>query len=186
MPPPEWMAWLRASREGDSEAFGWLVDRFKDSIFALCYGYVRRFHEAEDLAQEVFVRAFIGLERLQDLEKFPNWLNGISSNVCIDWLRKRKPEFVSLESVQPPETPDSALSLSIQQDKRHQARELDGAIRDLPLEGRQAVLLRYFGSLSYREIAEVLGVPVSTVRGQLYRATRSLRKRLFKTREETP
>lgn len=184
MEESEWMGRLEASRRGDVEAFGELVDQFQDAVFALAYGYVRRFHEAEDLAQEVFMRAFQSLNRLQHPAKFPSWLSGITSHVCIDWLRKRQPEGVSLEAVQAPEAPDSALGIALDEQKRKRARELDAAVQELTPECRQAVLLRFFAHRSYKEIAELTDVPTSTVRGQLYRATQVLRERMYKKLEE--
>lgn len=169
---------VKASQRGDVEAFGALVETYQGTVFAMAYSYVRRFHEAEDLAQEVFIRAFEGVGGLEKREKFPSWLGGITSNVCMDWLRRRKPEGVSLENVQPPEAPDPALGSLLNEQNRQIARELDAAIRELTPACRQAILLRYFENLSYKEIGAFLDVPVSTVRGQLYRATQALRKRV--------
>ena len=170
---------VNAARDGSREAFGELVERYKRMVASVAYGYVGRVEEAEELAQEAFVRAYSGLGSLERPEKFPGWLGGITAHVCIDRLRRRKREHVSLQDVEEPGDPAGPLDAAVSSERaREVTRALKRALDELSPECRECAVMRFLGEMSYSEIAQVQQVPTSTVRGRLYRATRHLRERL--------
>jgi RNA polymerase sigma-70 factor (ECF subfamily) len=172
---------VTAARGGDRGAFSVLVERFRRPVFALAYSYLRDATEAEDVAQEAFARSYLALGRLENPERFPSWLNGIVAHAAVDRLRERATAGAAAEPWRSPRhaqeaTPEEQASKAERQERL--ARALDNAMTELPEDSRRAVLLRFFSSMSYAQIAEFTSVPASTVRGQLYRATRHLRDKL--------
>ncbi len=79
--------------KGDREAFGEIVELFKDKVFQLCYRMLGNRHEAEDIAQEAFVRAYVNIHSFDQKKKFSTWLYRIATNLCIDRIRKKKPDY---------------------------------------------------------------------------------------------
>ena len=177
---------VQAAASGDKGAFQSLIDAFERRVLAVAYSYVHNFQVAEDVVQEVFLRAFLDLRKLKDSRKFAGWLGGIASHVSVDCLRKRKATRVSLDDPKLTAIPDSA---SGEPDEPVLSAEVisrvDAAIAELPEQTRICIMLRYFDGLSYAEIGEVLGVPASTVRGALYRGCNALRESLREVWEET-
>jgi len=174
-----------AASSGDKGAFQSLIDAFERRVFAVAYSYVHNFQQAEDVVQEVFLRAYLDLKKLKDSRKFAGWLGGIASHVSIDWLRKRKAMRVSLDDSKLKAIPDPAADdpdAPVISDEI--AQVVTRAVSELPEQTRTCVCLRYFEDLSYAEIGEVLGVPASTVRGSLYRGTKKLREELRGVWEE--
>lgn len=147
------------------EAFGELVERYRNSIQRQCFSRVRDHQHAEDLAQDVFIRAYLKLDQLSEPEFFPNWLRKIASNVCNEFLRSpaRREFATDLLPEQAACTLTPALSL---------------AERGLPEETRACVELFYNSGLSYSEIADTLHTTVKSVKGRLSRARAVLRKEL--------
>jgi RNA polymerase sigma-70 factor (ECF subfamily) len=172
---------VAAARNGDREAFAALIERYRHPVFALAYSYMRNAEEAEDVAQEAFARALSALPSLERPERFPSWLNGIAAHAAVDRLRQRATAGAAAEPwkdlrAPPAPTPEEAVARAERRGRISKA--LEAALGELPEESRRAVLLRFFAEMSYAQIAEFTAVPVSTVRGQLYRATRHLRDRL--------
>jgi RNA polymerase sigma-70 factor (ECF subfamily) len=167
---------VRAAASGNEGAFASLVERFQGPVFALAYSYLRDADEAEEVSQEAFVRAYTALGRLERPESFPSWLNGITAHAAVDRMRERGRSEDPWEGLKEPEGP--AEGLAGEERTELVAASIEAALSDLPEDCRRAALLRFFNDMTYSEIAELTSVPVSTVRGQLYRATRHLRERL--------
>lgn len=169
------MAWsdaelVQKTLAGDREAFGRLVDRHRRTVFALALQRGFQQAEADDLAQEVFVRAYKSLRALEDGKVFARWLYGIASHVCADAARvhKRRRGEVGLESA--PELEMATGSSPVDPDLDRESAEVLQALRELPEEQRVVLTLRYLESLSPKEIAERLGEPRGTVRSRLHHA----------------
>lgn len=182
---------VRLCLSGDKEAFGHLVRKYQGAIYAFAYHLVGDFTEAEDRAQESFIEAYKSLGSLQDAKKFGAWLRGITSRVCMNWLRSRKGEVAREqgEFIKSEEAEASGLMGRVPApDELQMDRELREAVRrgidSLPEQHRLVISLRYLEELSYKEIALFLELPTSTVRGMLYRASRELRKTLKDIGEE--
>ena len=165
-------------RDGDREAFAALIERHKRTVYGLAYRMLGNAADAEDAAQETFVRAYTRLDRYKPNGRFGAWIGTVCSHWCIDFLRARgrRPQTVALGKV--PESDrfisqvDGPEERALGRDARDEAqRWLDA----LPPRYRAVLVLRYFHDLSYAEIADTLGEPVSAVRMRLFRARNLLR-----------
>lgn len=173
------------ARSGDRSAFGQLVDLYKDKIFHLAYRMTGSRQEAEDIVQETFMRVYANLDKYDSRWKFSTWIFRIGNNLCIDRLRKRRPTW-SLDAENPDAdgvdgyamlptndaSPEDRMVLSEMQ------KNIRDAIAQLPDKYRSVVVLRYLQDLSLNEIADILELPVSTVKTRLHRGRESLRRKL--------
>jgi len=153
-----------ASQDGDDRAFGELVKRYQQFIIRQAYGYLGDNESAKDAAQDIFVKAYEGLPYLENADYFKSWLYRIGRNHCLNLARRRKFED-DYQNI--PETVvDSNLDLKLMIQK---------GIRRLDETSQEASILRYYQELKYEEIAELLNIPLSTVKVRLYRAKQSLK-----------
>jgi len=170
---------------GDAEAFGELVRRWERRIFALTYGMLGREEDARDATQETFIAAFRNLRGFRGEAKVSSWLHRIAVNQCISRQRRAK---VRSESALEDEQDNGAASFATPVTESP-ARVVEGrqetlavrrAINSLPLELRQVVVMKEFEELTFREISDALGLPLSTVKSRLYTALKQLQMRLQK------
>ena len=166
---------LRA-RRGETEAFGELVRRTQTAVFNVCYRLTGERREAEDMAQETFIRAY---ERLGtfDLERpFLPWIRRVAANLCLNHLSDRTPENAELNEEHDKRDAGESPSALVEQ------HELSGRIRaallTLPPRYRVVIELRHFQDLSYDEIARTLDCPMSDVKSDLFRARKMLAEKL--------
>lgn len=176
----------RAASHGDRTAFATLVERHSGRVYRTLYQIVGHDQDAQDLAQEVFLRLYRSLDLYRGDAAFTTWLHRLTVNMALDWLRarKRRPLQVPLE---PPagetEAPVRELradgptpeEVAVQEERREDLRQ---AIMNLGPDYREVVMLYHFQHLSYQQIADRLGVPARTVETRLYRAKRQLREAL--------
>src|SRR5215510_10106876 len=101
MADPDTLQWVQAALQGDQDAFAEIVYAFQDSVYNLCYRMLGERGEAEDAAQEAFLRAYLNLQRYDSARSFKTWLLSIASNYCIDRLRRRRLQWLSLEEPMP-------------------------------------------------------------------------------------
>lgn len=162
----------------DREAFANLVEKYKAAVYNHCYRRLHSPEEAEDAAQEVFLRAYNQLHTYQFGRRFSSWLLSIAAHYCIDLLRRRRPTM-DLDSIafwkssDQPEPEEFALT----EETRDEVRDL---LKKLPDKYASVVALRYWQDMSYSEIAEVTGLSVGTVKTRLFRARELLAKELDK------
>jgi RNA polymerase sigma-70 factor, ECF subfamily len=167
---------VTAALQGDQSAFAELVIRYQSAVYNMAYRMLGDSSEAEDAAQEVFVRAWNQLRTFQTDRRFSTWLLSIASHYSIDLLRRRKPQapldgvalYVQSDEPEPDE-------LVLKQEQREMVREL---VASLPDKYRSVTLLRYYGDMSYDEIARATGLTESAVKTQLHRARRMLAEKL--------
>ena len=182
------------AREGSERAYRELVRRYERPIFSLIYRMVRDRELAEDLAQETFVKALNALDSYRPEFKFSSWIFKISNNAAIDHLRRRELDTLSLEGSPHAATPDAVEATALQIGDRGEtpldvveAKELGGeieqAIARLRPEYRQCILLRHVEGRAYEEIAEILDLPLGTVKTYIHRARNELRTYLAHLRE---
>jgi RNA polymerase sigma-70 factor (ECF subfamily) len=173
-------AWIEQALTGDRAAFGQLVRAYERPVYNLTYRMLGDHAEAEDAAQETFLRAYTKLATYEPGRKFVNWLLSIASHHCIDRLRRkgRAPQL-SLEGPLPPQwltstapRPDQVVD---QREERDQVRE---SLDALPPDYRAAIILRYWYDLSYREIASAMDTTESAIKSRLHRARRMLAQEL--------
>jgi RNA polymerase sigma-70 factor (ECF subfamily) len=173
-------AWIEQALKGDRAAFGQLVRAYERPVYNLTYRMLGDPAEAEDAAQEAFLRAYTKLATYQPELKFVNWLLSIASHHCIDRLRRRgRAPQLSLDGPLPPQWVTSNAPLPDQVVSKKQDRErVQRSLDTLPAAYRAAIVLRYWYNLSYREIAGVMDTTESAIKSRLHRARRMLAEEL--------
>lgn len=163
----------RATR-GDAQAFTELVRRYQNAVYRLCLRYGAE--EAQDLAQETFMRAFVHRERFDPSRPIAPWLLTIARRLCIDRIRKHKPLLKGDDEPLDPADPhpDAEAALAT----REQLGQLKQAHSKLADGPREAIALYHWEGLSYDEIAKILDVPIGTVMTWLHRGRAQLKKAL--------
>lgn len=173
--------------KGDSTAFDELVRRYKDRIYNVVYRFLGNHEDAQDAAQEVFIRAYRGLEGFKGDAKVYTWLYSIAANISRNRLRdggrKGRDKGSSLEALEEKAAVGSVARERLDTPRtRAEAKELEEVLQtcleELPDHYRMAFILRTYEDLSYEEIAEVMGCPAGTVKSRLNQARRMLRDRL--------
>jgi RNA polymerase sigma-70 factor (ECF subfamily) len=168
--------WLVRALEGDDSAFTQLVETYHRPVYNLCYRMLGNAGDAEDAAQESFLRAYKSLKRYDPNRSFATWLLSIASHYCIDQLRKRRFNSFSIddedhawmEPSDPGPNPEKTFLIS---EKQSQVQAL---LDHLGPKDRSAVIMRYWYNYSYEEIAEALSLTISAVKSRLHRARREL------------
>ncbi|MGZ4106332.1 MAG: RNA polymerase sigma factor SigW [Tumebacillaceae bacterium] len=177
---------VKRAQKGDRLAFAELVELYKDKLYNLGYRMMGNPQEAEDVAQEAFMRAFANLAKYNNSHKFSTWIYRIATNLCIDKMRKKKADF-SLDAELPGEDSGGDMYTRIAAPDRtpeeevvraETQEEVQRAIEALPENYRAAVILKYMHDLSLQEIADILEVPVSTVKTRIHRGREALRNGL--------
>jgi RNA polymerase sigma-70 factor, ECF subfamily len=170
---------IEAWRNGEREAFDRLVERYQRDVYRLCFRYVNDHHDASDMAQEVFLRAYRALEKFRGDSAFSTWLYRIAVNTCLSFRSARRPPGEELpESL--PDLREGALD-GIEREER--ARRVRVAIQDLPEKQRATLILKMYHDLSHEEIAGVMGSSVGTVKANLFHALSKLKRRLSRGKE---
>ncbi|RUS46976.1 RNA polymerase sigma factor [Cohnella sp. AR92] len=174
---------IREARRGSKDAFAILVHRFKDHVYRYAYGMIGDRMEAEDIAQEAFLKCFAALPRLENEFSFVSWLNRIVSNLCADRLRKRSKERLKAASVEALDAIEIS-SAQEQQRVRNLKMTIEEAMKQLSLDHRQIILLHDVQGFRYEEIARMLEIPVGTVKSRLNSARLALRLAMRRGEEE--
>jgi RNA polymerase sigma-70 factor (ECF subfamily) len=170
------------ARSGDERAFRGLLQKYERAVFSICLRMVRNREEASDLSQEAFIKVFGSLDRYNPQYAFSSWLFKITSNLCIDHLRKRRVDTFAMDEpidgergeiqrqyVAPDPTPEETLS------RAETMQRLEAAITALPEHYRIMLVLRHQEDLSYEEIATTLEIPLGTVKARIHRAREMLK-----------
>lgn len=176
---PVILEWVNAALEGDQDAFAELVYTYQDAVYNLCYRMLSERTEAEDAAQEAFLRAYLNLQRYDPSRSFKTWLLTIASNHCIDRLRRRRIQWLSIEEPLP------SMSLSADEPEpeefaiiREKTKAVQGLLDQLNPDYRAAVILRYWYDYSYTEIADILDTTESAIKSRLFRARQILAEKM--------
>src|SRR4029079_2305114 len=179
------------SRTGDTESFNQLILRWERPIYALAYRVIGREEEARDVCQEAFLRAFRALPGFKGQAKFSSWLYRITLNLCRDWIRRQRRAPVS----QMPEDTDVLEMAAARgpvesiQDlvaRRELSAVVEEAMALLPDEQRTAIILKEYHGMTFQEIADLQGCPLSTVKTRLYQGLSVLRRHLEKNGRMAP
>jgi RNA polymerase sigma-70 factor (ECF subfamily) len=187
--PKEDAVLIREFCEGDKAAFDSLVLKHKDRLFNLCYRLLGDYEEANDSAQETFIKVYRSLRNFRLESAFSTWLYRIAVNTCKNKLKssafRQKRRMVPLEnpisanrSTPSREIQDDSQSPAMALEKKERMRVIQEAINALPAEQREVVTLRDIEGFSYEEVARITGFNLGTVKSRLARARLSLRKRL--------
>jgi RNA polymerase sigma-70 factor, ECF subfamily len=171
---------------GDRDLFTVLVSRYEKRVVNYVYRITHRYEEAHDLAQEIFVKVYLALDRYDSKYQFSTWLFRIAQNSAIDALRKKSISEVPLarpvdedpgggkerEFADSGVTPERALKV------KQLGAAIDRAVENLPMDYRELIQLRHFAELSYEEIASMKKLPLGTVKNKLFRARNLLKEAL--------
>jgi len=170
--------------EGDRDRFTELVRRYEKRLVNYVYRITHRYEEAHDLAQEIFVKVYLALDRYDPKYQFSTWLFRIAQNASIDALRKKSLPEVPLsrptedEPQKEREFADTGISPYRALKNKQLAAAIDKAVENLPPDYRELIQLRHFAELSYEEIATMKKLPLGTVKKKLFRARNLLKNEL--------
>lgn len=170
---------VRECLKGEVESYGTLVDRYSARIINMAYMMIGNRHDAEDVAQEAFIRAYRALGKFQQKSKFSSWLYQIGLNLCKDYLKAKVRQVKSLDDEQL-----AALEPGMEEQPSRQvlavelSEKMREAIGKLPVPYRETFVLRHLQGLEYEDVASITGVPADTVRVRAYRAREILRESL--------
>ncbi|HUT21545.1 MAG TPA: sigma-70 family RNA polymerase sigma factor [Anaerolineae bacterium] len=164
--------WVEQALAGDTAAFSNLVEAYQKPVYNLAYRMLGNSVEAEDAAQEAFIRAYTRLDTYDPSRKFSSWMLSIASHYCIDVLRRRRITLLSIEELPP--MADVSMPRSAHPEhvvaRGQVADQVQQLLGTLPEHYRTPIILRYWYDMSYREIAETMGVTESTIKTRLHRA----------------
>ena len=154
---------IAKARQGDVEAYNLLVSRWEKRIFNYLLRLVSNREDALDISQETFLKAYQNLRKLDDPARFSGWLFRIAHNEAYSLLRRRKPESDLADEPRPANMGGRMLPIEL-------SLAVEGALKTLSEDQREAVLLKVYQGFKFEEMAEILGCPVSTVKSRLYTA----------------
>ncbi|HID50903.1 MAG TPA: sigma-70 family RNA polymerase sigma factor [Anaerolineae bacterium] len=187
MTPDNEREWVRRAKQGDTAAFGELVRQRQTAVFNVAYRMFGRREDAEDAAQEAFLRAYKALDRFDETRPFTPWIKRITVNLCLNWLEAEKvrpqisaadmgaagedaPDMDAWSHKTP--TPEQTMV------RQEQSVKLRQAILQLPPRYRAVIECRHFQEMRYDEMAELLARPLSSVKSDLFRARKMLKEML--------
>ena len=168
---------------GDADSFNQLVLRWERPIYALAYRTIGREEDARDVCQETFLRAFRALSGFRGQAKFSSWLYRIALNLCRDWIRRERrapvmqaPEGVDLMELAAAAEPSEPIENLVA--RKDMTRLVEEAMTRLSEEQRTAIILKEYHGMTFQEIADLLGCPLSTVKTRVYQGLLLLRRDL--------
>ena len=170
--------------EGDRDRFTELVKRYEKRVVNYVYRITHRYEEAHDLAQDIFVKVYLALDRYDSKYQFSTWLFRIAQNAAIDVLRKKTISEVPLarpsedEPQKEREFADPGVSPYRALKNKQLSAAIETAVQSLPADYRELIQLRHFAELSYEEIATMKRLPLGTVKNKLFRARNLLKEQL--------
>jgi RNA polymerase sigma-70 factor (ECF subfamily) len=171
------------SQGGDVDSFNQLILRWERPIYALAYRVIGREEDARDVCQETFLRAYRALPKFKGEAKFSSWLYRIALNLCRDWIRKQRrapvsqmPEDVDLLEIAAATGPSESIEDLVA--RRELTAVVEEAMARLPEEQRTAIVLKEYHGMTFQEIADLQGCPLSTVKTRLYQGLSVLRRHL--------
>lgn len=171
---------ISRARGGDREAFGALVEQYRDNVYRLAYRMCGNAYDADEAAQEAFVAAWRALPNFRGDAKFSTWLYRLTTNAAIDVMRREK-RHKAVGDGEMMEVADTSNSPQETVERTEQQEAVQRALATLSAEYREVLLLRYMEELDYAEIAEVLKLPSGTVKSRINRAKAALKTALLKS-----
>ena len=163
---------IRKAQEGDLDAFSELITIYKKLIYNLCLRMLNDRADAQDASQEAFIKIYRGLNTYNGDSKFSTWALKISSNVCIDFIRKRKAQTLPIDDYEFSDKSSPEKSYLITETKK----DVEKAVQNLPEKYMIMIVYYHFMNLSYQEISNILNEPMSIVKNRLYRARLMLKQ----------
>jgi len=166
--------WLNQALKGDPQAFSCLVEAYQRPIYNLCHRMLGNAEDAEDAAQETFLRAYTSIRRYDANRSFSTWILSIAAHYCIDQIRKRRVPLVSVEDLAVPDLPDPTPGLEPSLTRKEDQRRVRAILDILEPVDRAAVVMYYWYDFSYEEICKELSLSMSALKSRLHRARRAM------------
>ena len=168
--------------EGDNNAFSELLTRYKNLVYSVALRMVSDKDEADDLAQEIFIKLYRNLEKYQPEYRFSTWTMKVATNHVIDHRRKKRQETVSIDEMGDSLAADAVASPEAAYIAKEQTEMLRGLIDDLPEMYKVPIVLYHQQGLSYSEISEITGEPLSKVKNRIFRGRKMMKESLVEMR----
>ena len=165
---------VEACQRGERAAFDFLVERYQRDIYRLCYRYVNDPQDANDVAQEVFLKAYRAIGKFRGDSSFSTWLYRIAVNTCLNFRSARRPEGEELSDA----LPDHRAGALARMEDEERAEQVRAAVSRLPEKQRATLILKIYHELTHEEVAGIVGSSVGTVKANLFHALGNLRKML--------
>ncbi|NLL71295.1 MAG: sigma-70 family RNA polymerase sigma factor [Epulopiscium sp.] len=166
---------------GEKDAFGELVNRYKNLVYSVILRMINNAEEANDLAQEVFIKVYKNLDKYSPQYKFSTWIIRITTNLVIDYRRKQKQATISLDDmVYEPVAEDTPEEHYLRQEQRNTVQNI---LEQMPDMYRIPIVLYHQQGLSYQEIADVINEPLSKVKNRIFRGRKMIKEELLAMKE---
>jgi RNA polymerase sigma-70 factor (ECF subfamily) len=165
---------IQACQRGEREAFDRLVERYQRDVYRLCFRYVNNHHDANDMAQEVFLKAYRAIAKFRGDSSFSTWLYRIAVNTCLNFRAARKPPAEELSE----NVADAGAPVLDRLERDERSQRVREAVARLPEKQRATLILKVYQDLTHEEVAGILGSSVGTVKANLFHALANLRKTL--------
>lgn len=164
---------IKEIQQGSEDAFRELVENYKDMVYNTCYGFLQNKQDADDVAQEVFIKVYTNISSFKYQSKLSTWIYRIAVNLSLNQLKSRKKQKLSTEDIETLKNQNDSDENVIQE-----AREkiLYAAINELPESQKKVIILSKMEKLSYKEITEVLDISLSSVESLIFRAKQNLKR----------
>ncbi len=183
-PPVDDRELVRQTLAGDPRAFGEIVARYQRGLYNLAWRMVRDRETARDLTQDIFIRVHRSLGKYDPIYPFTSWIYRVGTNLCIDYIRKKKLATVSLDApisvgdgeIATREIEDTAQDPTLDAERSERGAMVAASLAKLPENHRVVLILRHQRDLSYDEIALIMDVPLGTVKARIHRAREAFRK----------
>lgn len=170
-------AWIIAVQQGDSQGFTNLVESYQRPVYNLCYRMLGNVEDAEDAAQETFLRAYKSLRGYDPERPFSTWLLSIAAHYCIDQVRRQRVPVTAIEELPIPDLPDHAPDMESRLSSKEDRSRIRTLLEILEPTDRAVVVMYYWYDFSYDEIGQALKLSGSAVKSRLHRARRAMAQR---------
>ena len=169
--------WIVPAQQGDPGAFAILVETYQRPVYNLCYRMLGNAQDAEDAAQETFLKAYKSMRKYDNERPFPTWILSIAAHHCIDQIRRRRLPLVSIEELPVPDVPEKSPDMEMKLSDKEDRSRIRALLAVLDLTDRALVVMYYWYDFSYDEIGQALNLTESAVKSRLHRARRAMAQR---------
>ena len=177
--------YIEAVRKGNVSAFSYLVERYQNMVYSLALKLLKNTEDAEEMAQDTFIKAFQKLDMYEGKSKFSTWLYSITYNACISELRKRRIQFSSLEEQRFSDQDEMKMNSYLSENKKEdQEKYLTVALSKLPEDDQVLVTLYYYENQSMDDISIITGLTVSNIKVKIHRARKKMYELLHEMLKE--